>query len=225
MHLVLASAHLARTIKEPDMTEPAWVARARSYIGLQEKVGPLHETQVIEFFEDSGNAWVKDDETAWCGAFVSAMFVRAGRSDVRPPGEKANALRAREWLKVGTEVRVPALGDIVVFSRGSASSGQGHVGFYVGETAQNIKVLGGNQSNSVSIAQYPKSRVLGFRRVVEAAKPAPAPVQPRPAPVSPAPPVSPARPIEDFEEHLAPQPEPPLPGWLERLLRFLGLRK
>lgn len=198
------------------MTEPSWVARARSYIGLQEKVGPLHEAQIVGFFEDSGNEWVKDDETAWCGAFAAAMFVRAGRPDVRPPGEKANALRAREWLKVGTEVRVPAIGDIVVFSRGSTNSTQGHVAFYVGETAQNIKVLGGNQSNSVSIAQYAKSRVLGFRRVVEAAKPSPAPMQPKPPRPSPASNVSPARPIEDFEEPLAPKPE----TFWQRLLNF-----
>lgn len=216
MHLILASAHLAQTMKDTSMAEPAWVARARSYIGLQEKVGPLHEAQIVEFFADSGNEWVKDDETAWCGAFVAAMFVRAGRPDVRPPGEKANALRARKWLEVGTEVLSPALGDLVIFSRGSANSGQGHVGFFVGETADKIKVLGGNQSNSVSIASYAKSRLLGFRRVVEAAKPA-----------TQRPPVAPAGPIHGQPDQPTVEPRDKEPtgllGLIRRILKALGI--
>ena len=49
-----------------------------------------------------------------------------------------------------------------VFKRGN-SSWQGHVAFYLGETAGRIYVLGGNQSNSVSVTSYPKSKLLGYR--------------------------------------------------------------
>lgn len=39
----------------------------------------------------------------------------------------------------------------------------GHVGFYVGETKYHYLILGGNQSNSVCVKKYRKSRLLGFR--------------------------------------------------------------
>jgi hypothetical protein len=37
------------------------------------------------------------------------------------------------------------------------------VGFYVRETARYVFLLGGNQSNAVNIAAYPKTRVIGYR--------------------------------------------------------------
>ena len=40
---------------------------------------------------------------------------------------------------------------------------QGHVGFYIGETPANLLLLGGNQHNAVSVAPFPKSRVIGLR--------------------------------------------------------------
>ena len=39
----------------------------------------------------------------------------------------------------------------------------GHVAFFVSRSAQTIKVLGGNQSDAVSIAEYPAGRLLGYR--------------------------------------------------------------
>lgn len=54
----------------------------------------------------------------------------------------------------------------MVFSRGI---GWGHVGFYLDETENEIKVLGGNQENKetrtckVSEKHYPKTRLLGYR--------------------------------------------------------------
>lgn len=149
------------------MTDPVWVQEARKYVGLREIEGSRHEPGVVQFFADSGNAWVKDDETAWCGAFVSAMFVRAGMPTVRPPGEAANALRARMWLNVGMPVETPRVGDLAIFWRGKKTGAQGHVGFFISEGADDILVLGGNQSNAVSIARYAKSRLLGYRRPFE----------------------------------------------------------
>ncbi|MCB1510794.1 MAG: TIGR02594 family protein, partial [Hyphomicrobiaceae bacterium] len=39
----------------------------------------------------------------------------------------------------------------------------GHVAFLLGETGTDVILLGGNQSNRVTIAAYPKSRLLGLR--------------------------------------------------------------
>ena len=40
---------------------------------------------------------------------------------------------------------------------------QGHVGLYLGETSTSLLLLGGNQHNAVSVAAFPKSRLLGLR--------------------------------------------------------------
>ncbi|QKP77125.1 hypothetical protein HT051_06445 [Methyloligella sp. GL2] len=50
-----------------------------------------------------------------------------------------------------------------MFSRGS-SSWQGHVAFFVKDLGNGrIQILGGNQSDRVSLSTYPKSRLLGYR--------------------------------------------------------------
>jgi hypothetical protein len=49
---------------------------------------------------------------------------------------------------------------VVVFER----KGGGHVGFLVGTDERGrLMVLGGNQGNSVNVAPFDRSRVLGYR--------------------------------------------------------------
>lgn len=136
--------------------EPLWVTRGRSYIGLREIPGPEHST-VIAGWLSKLNAWWLDDETPWCGTFVAAML--EGHS-VLPK----HWYRARAWLDWGFGLDDPDLGCVVVFERGAG----GHVGFVVGrDLANNLLVLGGNQGNRVSIAAFPRFRVLGYRWPLE----------------------------------------------------------
>jgi len=129
-----------------------------------------HNPKVVQYFKDVGHGWVKDDETAWCAAFVGAMLKRAGL----PHTGKLNARSYMEWGDpIDIEDAKP--GDIVVFWRGSPSSWQGHVGFYEDHDANNVMVLGGNQANQVNVKPYPKDRLLAVRRdpsAVEPTKPA-----------------------------------------------------
>ena len=53
----------------------------------------------------------------------------------------------------------PISGAVLVFERGSG----GHVGFAIGQDATQFYVLGGNQSDAVTIARIAKSRLLGAR--------------------------------------------------------------
>lgn len=138
------------------MSEPSWMAEARALVGLKEIVGSKHEPRIVQFFADAGHAWVKDDETAWCAAFANAMLKRVGISGT-------GSLAARSFLKWGENISKPRVGCIVVFWRGKPTGWQGHVGFYVGEDKTHIHVLGGNQSNAVTIGRYAKSRLLGYR--------------------------------------------------------------
>lgn len=51
----------------------------------------------------------------------------------------------------------------MVFWRGKKSGWSGHVGFYVSEDSGTYHILGGNQSNAVTITKVRKGRFLGAR--------------------------------------------------------------
>ena len=74
-----------------------------------------------------------------------------------------NPLAARNWLSFGSVVEKPALGDVLVFARGT-SGFTGHVGLYIGDDPQAFHVLGGNQSDRVMIKRISNTRLLGARR-------------------------------------------------------------
>ena len=132
--------------------------KALEFYGLTEIRGNEHNPTIIEFFHEINQTWVKDDETAWCSAFVNYICKKSGF-------EYTKKLNARSWLKAGWEVEKPAVGDVVVFWRESISSWKGHVAFFVHEDKKNVYVLGGNQGNKVQISAYSKSRVLSYRRL------------------------------------------------------------
>jgi uncharacterized protein (TIGR02594 family) len=125
---------------------------------MTEYSGSKHNQRIIEYFKKSGHSWVKNDETAWCSAFVNWVMAEAGLP-------KTGKLNARSWLDVGRKVTNPQPGDVVIFWRSSKNSWKGHVGFYVTERNGYIYCLGGNQSNKVNIAGYKKDRLLGYRRL------------------------------------------------------------
>lgn len=130
---------------------------ARSEIGVKEIPGKASNSRIIEYAKDLGwGAWYSDDSIPWCSVFANWVVKKAG---YKPSGSAA----ARSWLEWGKAVKNPVPGCIVVFKRGN-SNWQGHVAFYVGEGSNGyIRVLGGNQSDQVNIANYAKSSILGYR--------------------------------------------------------------
>ena len=131
---------------------------AQSYIGTTEGPGPDDNPAIMEMYASVGHDWVEHDSVAWCAAFVGHCLEKVGLRSTR-------RLNARSYLDWGIPVDLADAqeGDIVVFSRGS-KSWQGHVGFFVKTTGAMIEVLGGNQSDAVTIQRYAKSRLLGVRR-------------------------------------------------------------
>lgn len=128
-----------------------------SFYGLKEWTAPGKSNPEIEdFFEELGFNYT--DDTAWCSAFANFVAKKVGL-------EYTGKLNARSWLTVGYQVTEPAVGDVVVFWRQSKSSWKGHVAFYINEDDKYIYVLGGNQSNMVNVAAYPKYRLLQYRRL------------------------------------------------------------
>ncbi len=99
-----------------------------------------------------------DDDIPWCGLFV-AHCIGSQLPEEALPG---NPLGARNWAKLGDEC-TPQPGAVIVFWRGSKRGWKGHVGFYWGEDSTTYHVLGGNQSNAVTISRMKKNRFLNAR--------------------------------------------------------------
>jgi uncharacterized protein (TIGR02594 family) len=112
---------------------------------------------IMEWAEDLDVPYA-DDDIPWCGLFV-AHCVRTGLPEADLP---ANILGARQWASFG-ETAKPQLGAVMVFWRGSPGGWQGHVGFYWAEDDTAFHILGGNQSNAVTVTRIERRRLLGAR--------------------------------------------------------------
>jgi uncharacterized protein (TIGR02594 family) len=124
--------------------------------GVKGIPGASHSSQILRYFSNLGFKSIKDDETAWCAAFVNWCF---WKRELKGTG----SLMARSFLTFGRRTLAPKLGDLAVFWRGSKDSIYGHVGFFIKEDKDVVYVLGGNQSNAVNITAFPKSQVLEYR--------------------------------------------------------------
>ncbi len=141
---------------------------AQRFVGIREVPGVAANPMIAAMLslDDKSQA---SDEIAWCSAFVNyiAWLLRLPRS---------KSLAARSWLSVGVPLMLkdatPGF-DVVILKRGGADQpgpevlhAQGHVGFFGGLDAESVHVLGGNQGDSVSLAPFPKGRVLGVRSLL-----------------------------------------------------------
>lgn len=146
----------------PEASPPRWLAVARGYLGLSEIPGTHHRPEIVGWWRDIGAGWFGDDETPWCGAFVGGVLAEAG---IAIPSA-AEAPRARAWRGWGRRLDGPAVGAVAVLWRGARTGTAGHVGFVAGrDRAGRLLLLGGNQSDAVTIAPFDPDRVLegGFR--------------------------------------------------------------
>jgi uncharacterized protein (TIGR02594 family) len=137
------------------MTQPRWLTLAWADLGVAETPGPDHTARVVGYYGDVGHPNVTDDETAWCAAFLGSCLERSG---VRSP----RSLAARSYLDWGEPVGEFRCGAVAVLSR-TADPALGHVGFLIGETADNLILLGGNQGDRVSVEAFPRARLLALR--------------------------------------------------------------
>lgn len=137
------------------MTQPAWMAPAWAELGQRERPGSADNPRIIAYYADAGHPGVRHDEVAWCAAFAGACLERSAVASTR-------SLMARSYLAWGQPLDEPRLGAIAVLSRGSDPA-SGHVGFWLGESGENVLILGGNQSDAVTVAAYSKSRLIGLR--------------------------------------------------------------
>jgi len=122
---------------------------ARDEIGVAEGQG---DPRISQYFA-TATLGPQPSSVPWCSAFVNFCVTRGGATGT-------NSALARSWLSWGQNAASLLPGCIVVLSRGSPALG--HVGLYVGDDGQgSIRLLGGNQHNSVNISSFPKANNLG----------------------------------------------------------------
>lgn len=134
-----------------------WYEEALRLKGIREAAGAADNPTILGWARRLRLVYRKDS-IPWCGLFAGHCVAVALPDEPLP----TNPLGARNWQKFGVAAE-PTLGAVLVFWRGSRSGAQGHVGFYAGEDASAFHVLGGNQSDSVSIARVARSRLLATR--------------------------------------------------------------
>ena len=139
------------------------ILTALKYYGLFEIDGPISNKTILGWIQKFFPRANDDSKVAWCSIFMHQITQESG---YKIPRDGQSGL-ARSWLKHGSPITLDEaqVGDIVIFWRGSLDSSFGHVALYVNDRGNGIRVLGGNQSNGVNIRTYPKSRILGIRRL------------------------------------------------------------
>ena len=139
------------------MNELPWMKEAERWLGVHERRGFTRLYGAIK-------QWLKDKydprETPWCGAFMALVF-RATLPNERIP---ENPWGARNWAEFGKECPLQE-GAVAVFWRGRKSGWSGHVGLVdaVDRKRRLIRVLGGNQSDSVTYSWLSMDRLLECR--------------------------------------------------------------
>ena len=139
---------------------------AQRYIGIKEVAGPMSNPQILSMLR-LDDKWPEDDSVPWCSAFINHIcwLLRLPRS---------KSLAARSWLEVGEPVKfseAKAGYDVVIIKRKASDPGsevikyQGHVGFFSKLIDGSFYILGGNQSNSVTLKPFNFDRLLGIRRL------------------------------------------------------------
>lgn len=138
---------------------PGYFLHALAEMHVAEVKGAENNPRIVAYWNEAKTTLkVTDDETSWCAAFVGAMLFRDGVEGTRMANAKSYAIWGDEWTGSG-------LGAIVVLNRaGDAPKWQGHVGLACGMSATHVNVLGGNQGDKVSIASFPRSRIVTIRQ-------------------------------------------------------------
>ena len=134
--------------------EPPWLVWARSKVGIHEVSGAGDNPEIVSWFQFTTLArefW--HDATAWCSVFVNAAF---GLNKIKGCG----SARAVDWMGWGKRVETPYPGCVTVFQW---ADGSHHVALFLKREGGRVQVLGGNQSNAVTITWFPEASVMGYR--------------------------------------------------------------
>src|SRR5258707_530112 len=139
----------------PFVGVPPWFQWALHEIGFHE----TGDNQGIERYISMAHTGALGDP--WCAIFFNAAMetptFQDGSSKPSIPGTRSPSSQSPRHDPNYVQLSGPARGAVAVFWRGSPTSGLGHVGFYWGEDATKVWVLGGNENDMVQVEALPKS--------------------------------------------------------------------
>jgi uncharacterized protein (TIGR02594 family) len=163
-----SSQQTTRPVPRPGTAgAPEWYVFATAEIGKRE-IGKTNDGPEIARYRQLAQCGSPGDP--WCAIFVNAMFALCRSPTL--PGTKSPSSQSFRDNRNFVQLAGPALGAVTVFWRDSPNSGLGHVGFYYGETAKSVYVLGGNEDNMVQIAPMKKGQLIGYWWPASTAQPA-----------------------------------------------------
>lgn len=160
-----------------------WLATMRAISGTSETPGSADNPKILAMAAEIARRYpemasycaaYKHDATPWCGLAIAYCMAVNG---IRPQFGAVDVERflwARSWRHFGNPLERPQLGALLIFSR----EGGGHVTLYEGEDADNYLGRGGNQSDAINVAKFPKARCIGMVWPDAAAAISPVPIPP-----------------------------------------------
>ena len=132
-----------------------WMTEAKITLSRHEA---RDRSWLMNWLKRDGRSLGDPSKNPWRGDFVETCIRVALPDEPLLGALGTNPYWARNWLLFGQNAK-PTPGAVLVFERGSG----GHVGFAMGQDDTHFYVLGGNQSDAVTITCIAKSRVLGAR--------------------------------------------------------------
>lgn len=155
------------------------VNSAAAWLGYQERTD---KACLMNLFKTRANSTIDPSVTPWCGAFVGSILssqgysypnaVNSSRAYASPKynTHNKNGYGSVVWERGTKDSKLDEaniqVGDIAVFKRGPISSGFGHVAFVaqVGFPGNRVVILGGNQSDSVTLTKKSVNDLLSITR-------------------------------------------------------------
>jgi uncharacterized protein (TIGR02594 family) len=145
----------------PPPSTPPWmrIALSEKALNVREIAGAAVHPR-IKLYHSHTTLKATSDEVPWCSSFACFVMDTAGFKST------SNAA-ARSWWTWGQHITAPKYGAIAVLRRGGSRNpndkGPGHVAFVITARPGFVTLLGGNQSDSITIQEFPVGDVFGYR--------------------------------------------------------------
>lgn len=144
------------TIKSMDNNDPSWLKWMFGELGQREVKGSKNNARII-WYGKFVSYKITLDSIPWCASFQNAALINSGY-------EGTASAMARSFMNLDGAIKLkkPIRGCMVVFWRKSPKSSSGHIACYLGKKGNKDIIIGGNQSDSVSIISRSSDMVLGY---------------------------------------------------------------
>jgi hypothetical protein len=166
-------------IKEDESVSRNPLMLANKYLGIDEN--DVKQQDVIKgFLNGAVPGYMKNkgevtrDQNAWCAAFVNSVLVEGDYEQLDYGKDNYNLIRAKQYEKYGSKVNgitEAQDGDLLVtfkdtYDKKTKKTRRSyHTGFYSGKKGEDHTMLGGNQSDRVSVGVISQDSIYAVRRI------------------------------------------------------------